>query len=182
MRPWRYLEDVGEIEVGCRTIVRKKYELNDGGEKIADIVNARGLAAAFVVALTPENEVLIARQYRCGPDQIFDELPGGLVDDGESPKEAALREMQEEVGYTSDSLLSLGHAYSDAWDHMTRHYYLARNCYAVESNNPDTDEEIEVVKITIGELIENARKARMIDVQGVFFAYDELLKIKEERI
>lgn len=179
MKPWNYLEDLDEVEVGCRTIVRKKYERSDGDEKIADIINARGLAAAFVVALTPDNEVIIARQYRCGQDQVLDELPGGLVDEGESPEQAALREMGEEVGYGSDDVLSLGHAYSDAWDHMVRHYFLARDCYPVDSDNPDTEEEIEVVKITVEELIENAKKAHMIDVQGVFLAYDELLKTME---
>lgn len=182
MKPWEFLEDVDEIQAGCRTILRKKYRMGDGSEKIADIVNARGMAAAFVIALTPDNQVIIARQYRCGPDQMLDELPGGLVDPGESVKQAAIREMREEVGYTSDDVVSLGHSYSDAWDHMIRHYFLARNCYEVEHDNPDSGEEIEVAKITIDKLIDNAKNARMIDVVGVFLAQDELLKIKEDRI
>lgn len=180
MKTWTYLDDADTTRVGFRTIIRKRFAMSDGREKIADIAGERGLAAAFVIALTPENRVIIARQFRCGPERILDELPGGLVEASESPEQAAMREMREEIGYASDDVTPIGFSYTDAWDHLTRHYFLARDCYPVESNNPDTDEEIEVVTISIEELIDNAKKARMIDAQGVFLVYEDLMKIKEE--
>ena len=57
---------------------------------------------ATVVALTPDNQVVMERQYRHGIQKILLELPGGVIDDSDaSPLEAARRELLEETGYTS---------------------------------------------------------------------------------
>jgi ADP-ribose diphosphatase len=54
---------------------------------------------AAVVALTEKREVLLVRQYRPAVERFTLELPSGLVDSGESPGEAARRELFEETGY-----------------------------------------------------------------------------------
>lgn len=174
VEPWQPTGEVENIQIGHRTIQRKTFIKNDGDRKIADVAGADGLSAAFVIALTPENRVIIARQFRCGPEKLLDELPGGLVDPGETPSVAAKRELQEEVGYSSDRIEEIGAAYTDAWDTLTRYYYLAYDCYPVTHTNPDKDEEIETVTISIGELFENARDRNMIDVTALYFAYDKL--------
>lgn len=178
MKPWQRLADADTIQIGYQTVVRKRFLKNDGNEKIADIAGADQYAA-FVLALTPQNEVIIARQFRCGPEKMLDELPGGLVDPGETPMQAAKREFAEEVGYTADVFEPLGMAYTDGWDSLERHYFLARNCRPVESQNLNHDEEIEPRLISITELFDNAKNARMVDVQAVLLAY-ELLKELEE--
>jgi 8-oxo-dGTP pyrophosphatase MutT (NUDIX family) len=54
---------------------------------------------AAVVALTEEQRVVIVRQYRPAVEHHTLELPSGLVDAGETPLEAARRELLEETGY-----------------------------------------------------------------------------------
>ena len=61
-----------------------------------------------VVALTPHDELVMVRQFRHGPRVVTLEIPGGLVDPGESPEEAAARELIEETGYRAGRLASLG--------------------------------------------------------------------------
>jgi len=50
----------------------------------------------------------LVKQYRAAVDRITTELPSGRVDPGETPEAAALRELEEETGYTADNLLLAG--------------------------------------------------------------------------
>jgi 8-oxo-dGTP pyrophosphatase MutT (NUDIX family) len=61
-----------------------------------------------VVPLTPAGEVVLVRQYRHGARRVTLEIPGGIVDPGESPAEAAARELREETGYGGGVLEPLG--------------------------------------------------------------------------
>jgi 8-oxo-dGTP pyrophosphatase MutT (NUDIX family) len=61
-----------------------------------------------IIALTPEEEVLLVRQYRHGTRTFTLEIPGGLIDAGETAEEAALRELREETGYTGSGIRLIG--------------------------------------------------------------------------
>lgn len=62
-----------------------------------------------VIPLTSDNEVVMIEQYRHGTDEITLEIPGGMVDAGESPRESAARELLEETGYAATGeLVALG--------------------------------------------------------------------------
>jgi len=52
-----------------------------------------------VVALTPDREMVLIRQYRMGTGEVTLEIPGGLIEPGDTPAEAALRELKEETGF-----------------------------------------------------------------------------------
>ncbi len=63
-------------------------------------VNDHG--AVFIVArLLPSDRLVLIRQYRPPADRYVHEFPAGLMDAGETPEEAALRELREETGYTA---------------------------------------------------------------------------------
>ncbi len=61
-----------------------------------------------VVALTPEAEVVMVRQWRHGSQAVTLEIPGGIVDPNESRARAAERELLEETGYRAASLEHIG--------------------------------------------------------------------------
>lgn len=61
-----------------------------------------------MVPLTSADEVVLIRQYRHGSQAVTLEIPGGMVDPGEDPARAAIRECHEETGFMGESVSSLG--------------------------------------------------------------------------
>ena len=61
-----------------------------------------------LVPITRHDEIVMIRQYRHGSQGVTLEIPGGMVDAGESPGVAAMRECEEETGYSATEVHSLG--------------------------------------------------------------------------
>ena len=57
-----------------------------------------------VLAETPAGELVFVWQYRYGTDELSLEIPGGVIDPGEEPIDAARRELKEETGYEAETL------------------------------------------------------------------------------
>eukprot|EP01137_Pigoraptor_chileana_P011014 Opistho-2@61250 len=57
-----------------------------------------------VILVTKDERMILVRQYRYPIDQATYELPGGVIEKNEDPKQAAKREMEEETGYTSEDI------------------------------------------------------------------------------
>jgi ADP-ribose pyrophosphatase len=95
-----------------------------------------------VVALTERDELVMVRQFRQGARAITLEIPGGLIDAGESPAQAAARELLEETGYQADRLSSLGSINPNPALFSNRcHMLVAQGCRLVaEIQNSATEE------------------------------------------
>lgn len=186
MKPWKRIEPTEIHKVGYRTFVTKTFIYPDGTIGKYDIKDRDGWAGVATIALTPDNRVLIVRQFRAGPECVMDELPGGAVEEGEEDilKQAALRELQEETGYMPGRIYYLGKLSYDAHANGWRHYFLARNCKLSgdgrQLDESEQHEQLEVRKITVAQLFDNAVHGRMTDPGAVLLAYKQLQQLKEK--
>lgn len=99
-----------------------------------------------------DDEVLFVKQYRSGAEKVLLELPAGLIDDNETPLDAALRELQEEIKYSSTKITYLGYYYSSpGFTNELVHLYLAEDLFK-SSLNEDEDEFIEISKYNIKQI------------------------------
>jgi ADP-ribose diphosphatase len=106
--------------------------------------------------------VVLIRQYRVGADAICLEIPGGMVDPGETPLEAARRELAEETGYTSARWEQIGRVSPNPAIHTNHLYtFLARDAVQTGAPRPEGSEVIEVSTATLAECHDAIRTGRI---------------------
>ena len=75
------------------------------------VARTRAIGAAVILAVTPQEEIVLVEQWRVPLGARSIELPAGLIGDGDGPEDgaaAAARELTEETGYTAAHLDDLG--------------------------------------------------------------------------
>ncbi len=132
---------------GWITVVTQTYRMPDGAEVDWDIMAARDAVA--VLALTENEQVILARQFRPGPGCVLNELPGGLVNEGESPLQAVNRELAEETGFAG-KVEMVGHTWQGANIRRRKWAAVAVDCRRVTEPDLDHSEEFcETVTVSL---------------------------------
>lgn len=134
-----------------------------------------------IVAITPEREVVLIRQYRHGIARVILELPGGGMDDRDAgPLDAAKRELLEETGYDAEHWHEAGAFLASPHNHTnTSHAFLALGARLTAAPQHEVTEQIEVVLMPLEELIECAYRGELAHAHHLatlFFALRALKK------
>jgi 8-oxo-dGTP pyrophosphatase MutT (NUDIX family) len=118
--------------------------------------------AVHVVALTPDRQLLLVRQFRAGSGRDSVEIPGGLVEPGEDPCAAGARELLEETGHAGDAPVLLGTFWSNPALLTSRIFTIViRNARLVHQPRPDRDEELTIEKVPESEIPGMIRDGRI---------------------
>jgi 8-oxo-dGTP pyrophosphatase MutT (NUDIX family) len=125
------------------------------------------------VAITPAREIILVRQYRFAVRELSWEIPGGIIDPGESPLEAGLRELQEETGYVGENARLLAHCSPNPAILRNRCYFAyVENVRLIAKLNLDPNEEIEVCAVPVDEALEWALDFRIchtLTINALFY-------------
>ncbi len=120
--------------------------------------------AAAVVPITESGDIILLGQYRYPSGETHWEIPAGRIDEGESPLQAAERELLEECGYVSDDLRPLpGFLPTGGISPHQVHAYCARQCRWTQEPSPDPAEQIHVQTFSSGEVIALLEAGRIRD-------------------
>lgn len=126
-----------------------------------------------IIPLTPEGKVVFVEQYRHGDETITLEVPGGMVDPGETPMQAALRELREETGYESDGTVHLGSvAPNPAFLNNRCHSFVTFNAHQVTTQAFDGTEDIalhEIPLANVPELIYTGKITHSLTIAAFYY-------------
>ncbi|OIO60414.1 MAG: hypothetical protein AUJ82_03115 [Verrucomicrobia bacterium CG1_02_43_26] len=134
----------------------------------------------LALPLTEDKQIILVNQFRFGSDVLSWELPGGTLDEGESPSQGVVRELLEETGYAGDAPLHIGSCSPNpALQDNKSHCYLVRNCTYMQAPNWDHNEELEIRLFPLEEAFEMALDGRIhhtLSITSLFFLKEYLQK------
>ncbi len=121
-------------------IVREVVEVSPG-KVIDDFWQVELRSFAVIVPVLEDGRVATLTGYRHGPRRVCMSMPGGMIDVGETPEAAAMRELAEETGLAAAQVISLGEFVDNGNQRGCRgHYFLALGCRTAEGRIEDATE------------------------------------------
>jgi ADP-ribose pyrophosphatase len=182
--PWRVIDSAIAIDTQHLRLRRDRIALPSGLEFGPYYVReSRGFSIVF--ALTPEERIVLVRQYTHGIGASVLELPAGGIDPDETPEDCARRELAEETGYASadPELERVGTYIFDPTSSTTRyHLYLARDAREVGPQSLDVTEDIAVELATFDELRRYVRDGTIdvgIHIASIYTVLDYLGRLPD---
>jgi ADP-ribose pyrophosphatase len=121
--------------------------------------------AVVVIAQPALDEIVLVRQHRHAIGEDTWEVCAGGIDPGETPEEAAIRELREETGFRARSIQRLWSAYSaPGFCNELLHFYHT-DSYDIGAAEPDAEEEIEIATFPLKRVLEMIERDELRDAK-----------------
>ncbi|MEC0280259.1 ADP-ribose pyrophosphatase [Bacillus halotolerans] len=152
-------------------------ELPNGKTSKREIVKHPGAVA--VLAVTDEGKIIMVKQFRKPLERTIVEIPAGKLEKGEEPEYTALRELEEETGYTAKKLTKITAFYtSPGFADEIVHVFLAEELSVLEEKRElDEDEFVEVMEVTLEDALKLVESREVYDAKTAYAI--QYLQLKE---
>ncbi|MCG8397730.1 NUDIX hydrolase [Bacillus atrophaeus] len=152
-------------------------ELPNGKTSKREIVKHPGAVA--VLAVTDSNKIILVNQYRKPLERTIVEIPAGKLEKGEEPEYTALRELEEETGYTAKKLTKITAFYtSPGFADEIVHLFLAEDLSVLEEKRElDEDEFVEVMEVKLEDALKLVETREVYDAKTAYAI--QYLQLKE---
>jgi ADP-ribose pyrophosphatase len=142
-----------------------KVLLPDGNKAKRELVKHPGAAA--VIPITKEDKIVLIEQYRKPLEKSIIEIPAGKVEKGEDPETAAIRELEEETGYTTSELSLVTSFYtSPGFADELIHIFITDELKPLDAPAAkDDDEFMEIMELTLDEAKQLVEEERIHDAK-----------------
>ncbi|MCC2928620.1 ADP-ribose pyrophosphatase [Bacillus mojavensis] len=152
-------------------------ELPNGKTSKREIVKHPGAVA--VLAVTDEGKIILVKQFRKPLERTIVEIPAGKLEKGEEPEYTALRELEEETGYTAKKLTKMTAFYtSPGFADEIVHVFLAEELAVLEEKRElDEDEFVEVMEVTLEDALKLVESREVYDAKTAYAI--QYLQLKE---
>ncbi|WP_405101311.1 NUDIX hydrolase [Oceanobacillus sp. FSL H7-0719] len=142
-----------------------EVSLPNGEVSQREIVKHPGAVA--VIAITKDNKIVLVKQYRKPTEKTLVELPAGKIDQNEQPLAAAIRELEEETGYTTKELNFVTSFYtSPGFANELIYIYITDTLEKLETPvQGDDDEFIEILELSLDEAKQYVEEEKIHDAK-----------------
>ncbi|SDQ52612.1 ADP-ribose pyrophosphatase [Virgibacillus subterraneus] len=123
--------------------------------------------AVGIIPITKDNKIVFVEQYRKPLEKSLVEIPAGKLETGEKPEITAVRELEEETGYTTNSLRFVASFYtSPGFADEIMYLYITDDIIPLEDEVAgDDDEFVELIELTLEEAIQYVKEQRIHDAK-----------------
>lgn len=147
------------------TLSRSTVELENQKYAKREIVEHGG--SVVVLAFTKEDKIVFVKQYRVAVGKNLLELPAGLIDHGETPRDAALRELEEETGFKTNSIQFLFEFFSSPGFTTEKIHLFETKDILLGKRDLDEEENIEIVEYTVEEALKMVKLGQITDAKTI---------------
>lgn len=153
---WEIIKSEYVLNTPYYKVKKEEIRLLDGST-IKDYFVRERKGWVLVFCLTKEGKIILNRQYKHGAREVMMELPGGMVEENESPEEGAKRELEEETGYVMERVEYMGEFVTDPSNDRGK-AWLCVGVGGIKVKEPK-DDQTESIKIELVSPKEALRRA-----------------------
>ncbi len=172
--------DEKEFRGAYKRYLTRYFMLPDGTMADFDVTTLKSGKFAMCLALTDDMKVVVAKQFRPGPQKVIYDMPAGILEPGESAEEGIRRELLEETGHTPAELIALnpdGNVIGP-YDDALGVYFLALGCKRTGKQKLDANERAEVGLLPLRTYVhEVLRKGLATHADCGWLAIDRLMSM-----